>query len=204
MASGKALSTVRRSPYRSMPMPMTNCATPKDKPNRPAKAPSEAGRQAEVGLQAGGHDGGDGAVGLAERKGRQQRQQHGPEGGLGGWRAVLGADRLSGIGIGRGVDVGHGRGGGSVEGAPRSSGVRISLPAPAAGGCRHRAPSRAGGPCRQLQPDTASQRRLIAAPARPARPSKAIVPGTETVAASAPSRPVNSSRAPMTVLLTAT
>ena len=43
MASGKALSTVRRRPYRSMPMPMKNCVTPKDKPNSPAKAPSEAG-----------------------------------------------------------------------------------------------------------------------------------------------------------------
>ena len=43
MAIGKAVSTVRRKPYRSMPMPMKNCVTPNDSANSPANAPSDAG-----------------------------------------------------------------------------------------------------------------------------------------------------------------
>ena len=41
MASGNALSTVRRRPYKSMPMPMKNCITPNASPNSPANAPSD-------------------------------------------------------------------------------------------------------------------------------------------------------------------
>ena len=44
--------------------------------------------QAKVVPQAGGHDGGDGAVGLAQCKGREQRQQHEPERGGGGRRRL--------------------------------------------------------------------------------------------------------------------
>ena len=46
---------------------------------QPGKRAQRLGRQAKVLLQALGHDGGDGAVGLAERKTRQQGQQHEPE-----------------------------------------------------------------------------------------------------------------------------
>ena len=42
MASGKAVSTVLRRPYRSMPTPMNSCVTPNDRPNSPAKAPSDS------------------------------------------------------------------------------------------------------------------------------------------------------------------
>lgn len=53
-------------------------------------------------------------------------------------------------------------------------------------------------------PETSFHRRLSSDPASPASPSRRMVPSTETVAASAPSRPDTSSSAPMTVLLTAT
>jgi hypothetical protein len=40
MATGKATSTVRRTPCRSMPMPMNSCMAPKAKWNAPANRPS--------------------------------------------------------------------------------------------------------------------------------------------------------------------
>ena len=38
-----AVSTVRRRPHRSSPTPISNWATPNDRPNSPAKAPSDPG-----------------------------------------------------------------------------------------------------------------------------------------------------------------
>ena len=71
---------------------------------QPGKRPQRRWRKAKVALQARSHDGGDGAVGLAQRKGREQRQQHEPQRGLRWWQGChwRGRRRVCGGGVGMG------------------------------------------------------------------------------------------------------